>query len=77
MIANLKLVALTIICVAALTVQEDDRNAASESVGQFVCPPCGLDCDKKVFDKPGKCPGCGMTLIDKAKTNNYNVANRT
>ena len=31
--------------------------------GKWACPPCGLDCDKLVFDKPGSCPQCGMTLI--------------
>ncbi|NSL85408.1 DJ-1/PfpI family protein [Chitinophaga sp. Mgbs1] len=29
---------------------------------QYVCPPCG-PCDNKLFDKPGKCPDCGMDLI--------------
>jgi len=29
----------------------------------YVCPPCGLDCDKLTFDRPGKCPQCGMKLI--------------
>ena len=29
----------------------------------YVCPPCGLPCDKLTFDKPGDCPQCGMTLI--------------
>lgn len=29
----------------------------------YVCPPCGLPCDKLTFDKPGSCPQCGMTLI--------------
>jgi putative intracellular protease/amidase len=33
----------------------------------YVCPPCGLDCDKLVFDKPGVCPHCGMTLIEKSQ----------
>jgi putative intracellular protease/amidase/DNA-directed RNA polymerase subunit RPC12/RpoP len=32
---------------------------------QYVCPPCGAPCDTLVFDKPGVCPQCGMTLIDK------------
>ena len=32
----------------------------------YVCPPCGQPCDKLTFDKPGKCPECGMTLIDQA-----------
>jgi len=31
----------------------------------YVCPPCGLPCDKLSFDKPGTCPACGMTLIEK------------
>lgn len=29
----------------------------------YVCPPCGLDCDKLTFDKPGNCPNCGMKLV--------------
>src|ERR1043166_1097727 len=31
----------------------------------FICPECGQECDKLVFDKPGACPGCGMKLIEK------------
>ena len=36
----------------------------------YVCVPCGLPCDKTVFDKPGVCPQCGMALVDEqtAKT---------
>lgn len=34
----------------------------------YVCPPCGLNCDKLEFDKPGTCPVCGMTLVEKAAT---------
>ena len=30
---------------------------------KYVCPPCGLPCDKLTFDNPGSCPQCGMTLI--------------
>src|SRR5262245_60189435 len=29
----------------------------------YICPPCGLPCDKLTFDQPGNCPQCGMTLI--------------
>src|SRR5262249_45518613 len=29
----------------------------------YLCPPCGLPCDKLTFDNPGTCPECGMTLI--------------
>ena len=34
----------------------------------YVCPPCGLDCDKLTFDKPGKCSECGMKLIPTSAT---------
>jgi PDZ domain/Aspartyl protease len=31
----------------------------------YVCTPCGLDCDKLEFDKPGSCTACAMPLIEK------------
>ena len=37
-----------------------DQDAAKKV---YICPPCGLDCDKLTFDKPGDCPQCGMKLI--------------
>ena len=42
------------------------RKPLTRSTGEsvtYVCPPCGLPCDKLTFDKPGSCPQCGMTLI--------------
>ena len=33
---------------------------------KWACPPCGCPSDGEVFDKPGACPSCGMTLIPKA-----------
>ena len=32
----------------------------------YVCPPCGLPCDKLEFDEPGACPTCGMILVEKS-----------
>src|SRR5689334_415002 len=42
-------------------------SSAGQTAGAkvYVCPPCGLACDKLEFDKPGACPTCGMTLIEK------------
>src|SRR5215471_9024445 len=34
----------------------------------YVCPPCGLDCDKLEFNTPGNCPVCGMKLVEKGAT---------
>ena len=39
--------------------------APAPSKRVFVCPECGQECDKLIFDKPGTCPGCGMKLIEK------------
>ena len=30
---------------------------------QFVCPPCGLNCDQLTFEQPGRCQVCLMQLI--------------
>ena len=41
---------------------EAHANAVA-SAKVYVCPPCGLPCDKLTFDKPGTCPNCNMTLV--------------
>ena len=33
---------------------------------KYVCTPCGNDCDKHEYDKPGMCSSCGMALIDRS-----------
>ena len=40
------------------------REAAEPTL--YVCPPCGLECDKRTFDQPGNCPECGMRLVEKS-----------
>jgi len=32
----------------------------------YVCEPCGGSCDELSFKKSGKCPHCGMKLINKS-----------
>jgi len=42
--------------------------ARTKSAGisdEYVCPPCGCGADDKVYDKPGVCPVCSMTLMVK------------
>jgi putative intracellular protease/amidase len=51
------------------------QKAAAASGGKvYVCPPCGLDCDKLTFDKPGFCPQCGMALEPKTNRGPIKVA---
>lgn len=33
---------------------------------EYVCTPCGLECDHTTYDKPGSCTSCGMTLVDRS-----------
>lgn len=33
---------------------------------EFVCLPCGQECDNKIYDKPGTCHACGMELVKKS-----------
>src|SRR5262245_14045661 len=39
--------------------------AATEEPKHYVCDPCGMPCDKIVYDKPGTCPTCGARLVDQ------------
>lgn len=39
---------------------------ASNQTKEYVCTPCGLECDHAVYDKPGSCSSCGMTLVEKS-----------
>ncbi|MBV9987481.1 MAG: rhodanese-like domain-containing protein [Chitinophagaceae bacterium] len=34
-----------------------------QSKDKYQCLPCGGDCDKAVYDKPGTCRDCGMELV--------------
>jgi len=44
-----------------------DAPAAVSPKKVWVCPPCHEgEQDKIEYDKPGSCPVCGMTLVDKA-----------
>ena len=36
----------------------------------FSCPPCGNSCDGQIYDQPGKCPQCEMTLTRREATTN-------
>ena len=40
-----------------------DRETLEDS--GYSCLPCGLACDRKMYDKPGNCPFCGHSLIKR------------
>jgi rhodanese-related sulfurtransferase/DNA-directed RNA polymerase subunit RPC12/RpoP len=36
---------------------------------EYVCTPCGRECDHDIYDEPGTCRHCGMALIEKSTVN--------
>lgn len=36
---------------------------------EYICSPCGCESDHKIFDGPGSCPSCSMTLLNKNDLN--------
>ena len=66
----LRVTAGTVVAASGLTVFGHGSVLPTRGVedpGIYVCPPCGQECDKLEFDKPGKCPACGMVLIEKSE----------
>lgn len=41
-------------------VEKDKKTPEEKVIKQYKCP---MKCTEQVFDKPGKCPNCGMELI--------------
>jgi uncharacterized protein (TIGR01244 family) len=54
--------------IAAITLSLGAAPAPQEKK-QYVCPPCGCSHDGQIHDQPGKCPVCGMALVDAAALN--------
>jgi putative intracellular protease/amidase/DNA-directed RNA polymerase subunit RPC12/RpoP len=53
---------------AADTRASDTRSVDTRSADapkRYVCQPCGMECDKTVYDKPGTCPVCGSRLVEE------------
>ncbi len=41
---------------------------------EYVCLPCGRSCDGEVYKKPGVCPSCMMTLVEKPTVTFKNIS---
>jgi putative intracellular protease/amidase len=57
------MVAATAFGSVGLASQSEAAAPLSLKAQTYRCPPCGLPCHQLVFDKPGTCPNCGMTLV--------------
>ena len=43
------------------------------NIEEYVCLPCGQECDNKIYTKPGTCGSCGMELVKKSTINFKNI----
>lgn len=41
---------------------------------EYVCMPCGSDCDKAIHPGPGTCRHCQMKLVDKSTISHKDIA---
>lgn len=55
-----------LIIIALSTLHILDVSFFQKMKQQFVCTPCGNDCDKYVYNKSGSCSHCHMALVAKA-----------
>lgn len=62
MTMKLPLITVLFFALAATCLSGQVRYPAKKRPITFLCPPCGLPCDKVHFDKPGRCPTCAMKL---------------
>ena len=44
-------------------------NSDPQQRQEFVCLPCGYECDKELHTSPGICPSCHMNLVEKSTIN--------
>jgi putative intracellular protease/amidase len=56
-----QILVIALLIAGALAVSATHAPAAK----RYVCPPCGSPCDTTVYDAPGVCKTCGMTLIEE------------
>jgi transcriptional regulator GlxA family with amidase domain/protocatechuate 3,4-dioxygenase beta subunit len=58
--------------IAILPAQTADT-ASPKPATRYVCPPCPVDCHGVTYDKPGRCPRCGMTLREQDSIRNVAI----
>lgn len=65
-----KKIALSFILLTSITTfylfPEIKGNSLWKSAEQYVCMPCGRDCDRSILMTTGTCEHCGMKLVKKS-----------
>jgi rhodanese-related sulfurtransferase len=69
---NKKVLILAVICKVICIVGFAQKTPAIRI--QYICTPCGINCDKELFHEPGICPNCKMELVDKKSVTHKSIA---
>ena len=64
----------TIIIIAVLLVVFTSGKYIANNQDEYVCLPCGEDCDKIYHKGPGTCSHCNMALVKSSTINHKNIA---
>jgi rhodanese-related sulfurtransferase/DNA-directed RNA polymerase subunit RPC12/RpoP len=59
------LIGFFLLCATTSVFSQASQENSAAPQKEYVCLPCGSDCDKIVYRQPGKCSHCGMQLIEK------------
>lgn len=66
-----------LIGIAFITIQGSSskysHKGKSKYAEEYVCTPCGNDCDNTVYNEPGTCPSCNMPLVKRSTVNIKNI----
>jgi rhodanese-related sulfurtransferase/DNA-directed RNA polymerase subunit RPC12/RpoP len=54
------------ILLASYKLFDNRNNIQAKNVLQYVCMPCGGDCDTTIHLRPGTCTYCNMQLVEKS-----------
>src|SRR4051812_35781437 len=68
-----QLTCISFIFVSSVYSQEIQKGS-SKQLAEYVCTPCGNDCDDETYHSPGKCPHCQMPLVKKTSVTFNNIA---
>jgi rhodanese-related sulfurtransferase len=56
-----------VICINTFCIKANsstlEHQSSMKNKEDYQCTPCGQDCDKEIYTKPGKCTHCQMALV--------------
>jgi rhodanese-related sulfurtransferase len=69
----LAFVLLATIIISSCGAASNAKDNRGENDTVYTCLPCGSDCDKMIYSKPGSCSHCDMQLVDSKTIVHKNI----